>query len=60
MPVVWLHAVVALHRLERSTQSIFCDCECLHVAGFAPLAPAKLKKVIDNVEESKRLLAAGK
>lgn len=29
-------------------------------AGFAPLAPAKLKKVTDNVEEAKRLLAAGK
>lgn len=28
--------------------------------GFAPLAPAKVKKVMDNVEESKRLLAAGK
>jgi hypothetical protein len=28
--------------------------------GYAPLNPAKLKKVLDNVEECKSLLAAGK
>lgn len=29
-------------------------------AGFAPLQPAKLKKVLDNVDEAKKLLAAGR
>lgn len=30
------------------------------VCRFAPLQPVKLKKILDNVEKSKELLALGK